>query len=107
MLATGGVASSRYVAEVGEQAEVFTPLLLVAWNVVVELGATVMPIPGEANVVSEPEAAGVPLQAAFVKRSTVDAFSAVPITFGVVVLPGETGLVPVIVGAPGSVESST
>jgi len=54
------------VAEVGEQAEVFTPLLLVAWNVVVEFGATVAAIPGEANVVSEPEATGVPVQAALV-----------------------------------------
>ena len=68
---------------------------------VVELSATKTAIPGELNCPAVPFAAGVPVQPAVLKIFTVVPDAAFPCTFGLLLLAGEAGFVPVIVGVGG------
>ena len=76
------------------------------WNVVVESAATVTERPGDANAAAVPEAAGVPVQLAFLYSWTVEPASADPTMAGVVSFDGEAGSVDVKVGAAGGVTSA-
>ena len=79
----------------------------VALNVVVLPTPAVAVRPGEKNAAAEPVATGEPVQPAVVYSFTVDPASAVPATNGVVLVPGEAGVVLLMVTRAGAVESLT
>ena len=68
---------------------------------VVELSGTETVIPGEENWPALDFAAGVPVHPAVLYIFTVVPAAAVPLTFGLLLLAGEAGVVPVIDGVPG------
>ena len=91
-----------------EQPETFDAAsVAAAYKLVVELARTVTVMPGEANAAAVPVETGKPLQSDVVKIVTVEPASAVPISAGEALLAGEAGLLELIVGAAGIVESST
>ena len=78
-----------------------------ALKLVVELSGTETARPGEAKPLALPVAAGAPVQLRVLKSLTVVPASAEPLTSGLLLLAGESGVVPVTVGAVGARESST
>jgi hypothetical protein len=103
----GAAESSTYVIDVVEHGETFPAASVAdAQIVVLELLATVMPRPGEANAAAVPAPTTVDVHVEFVNKSTVDPASAVPMIVGLLLLEGELGLVPVTAGAAGAVVST-
>ena len=104
--APGGVESSTYVTPAlhGET----LPTASVAWRytTVVVSSATLIAIPGEANVAAEPDANGWPVQPAVGYSRTVARCSAEPLTIGAFSLAGEAGETASELGT-GELESST
>src|SRR5688500_7187947 len=101
--AAGGVESSTYVIEFGEQGGV-PPSASVpaAQSVGCESSGTVSVRPGEVKAAFVPCAIGAPLQAALVYTLTVTTSAgAVPLISGALSFAGESGSVSVSVGGPG------
>ena len=94
--------------ELDEHADVLPAWsVAVAWNVVEESSVTVTGRPTDAKPSAGPVAAIAPEHNASVYNLTVEPAAAVPLTFGVLLLAGESGSVSVNVGAAVGAESTT
>src|SRR5262245_61479468 len=99
--AAGAMLSCVYV-RTAEQTDTFPGTsVAVATKLVVALAGTVTVKVNAPPAGTTPVATGVPVHTPPVKRRTVEPTSAVPSTCGVVLVPGEAGLVPVSTGAAG------
>jgi hypothetical protein len=108
MGAGGGLESSTYVTELGEQLEALPAAsVAVAWKLVVASSATATGAPAVLNVLAITAPSGWPLQAALSNTFTLEPASALPLTRGLLLLAGEAGAAETTVGGSGGVESST
>jgi hypothetical protein len=107
IVVSGRVESSTYF-RAAEHGDLFPAAsVAVARNEVVVLLATETISPGEWNWDAVPEATGAPVQCSVVYSLIVEGARAKPLTRGWLLLAGELGVVPLMEGAGGALESST